>query len=51
MPKTKLTNRKLNALIKDEKEASKEYRSLGLPTLAKDEAKHLKFLQAEKRKR
>jgi hypothetical protein len=52
MPKqTKLTNRKLDALIKDEREASKEYMKLGLPNLAKDESKHLKFLQSEKKRR
>jgi len=51
----KLTSAKLAYLIKDEKKASAEYRKLGLPELAKDEAKHRRFLvkkqkQMEKKK-
>lgn len=45
----KLTKRKLKYLIKDERKASKEYKKLGLPNLAKDETKHLKFLKRLRR--
>lgn len=47
--KTKLTKRKLNTLIKDEAMATKEYHKLGFHNLAKDEAKHHKFLQKVKK--
>jgi rubrerythrin len=40
----KLTEKKLKFLIKDEKKASKMYRKLGLPKIAKDEVKHRKLL-------
>lgn len=39
-----ITKKKLIYLIKDEKKASKEYRKIGFPNLAKDESKHKKFL-------
>lgn len=42
--KKKLTKRRLNYLIKDEKESAKEYRSYGLYSIAKDEAKHRRIL-------
>lgn len=48
MPR-KLTAAKLTYLIKDEKKASAEYRKLGLPELAKDEAKHKRFLVKRKK--
>lgn len=44
MSRPRLTPRKLKALIKDERMASREYRRLGLPSLAKDEARHRAFL-------
>ena len=44
----KISKKKLNALIKDEKMATKEYHKLGFHNLAKDEAKHAKFLSKVK---
>lgn len=41
---TKLSKKKLEYLIKDERAASKEYRKYGLPTLARDEARHRRIL-------
>jgi hypothetical protein len=41
---TKLTKKKIAYFIKDEKKANREYRKYGLPNLARDEAKHRKFL-------
>jgi len=46
----KLTEKKLRCLIKDEKQASQEYRKLGLPSLAKDEAKHRRVLKRKLKK-
>lgn len=49
----KMSCKKLNELIKDEKMAAKEYRHYGLPSLAKDEAKHRRILtriKAQRRK-
>jgi 2-hydroxy-3-keto-5-methylthiopentenyl-1-phosphate phosphatase len=43
--KVNLSVRKLKALIKDEEKASKEYKSYGFKSLAKDESKHAKFLK------
>ena len=40
----KLTPKKLKYFIADEKKANKEYRKYGLPNLARDEAKHRRFL-------
>jgi hypothetical protein len=40
----KLTQRKLGSLIKEEKAASTEYKKLGLPSIARDEARHAKTL-------
>lgn len=40
----KLTNRKLDYLIKDEAKAAAEYKALGFPALAGDEARHRKYL-------
>ena len=54
MAKPKLSGKKLNYYIKDEKKAIRDYKKSGLPNLASDEAKHLKYLQklkAEKEKR
>jgi len=42
--KMKPTCKKLKYLIKDEKHASKEYRSYGFKSLSKDESRHRKFL-------
>jgi hypothetical protein len=39
-----LTKKKLKFLIADEKKASREYRKLGFASLARDEAKHRRFL-------
>ena len=41
---TKPSCKKLKYFIKDEKHAVKEYRKFGFPNLAKDEAKHKRFL-------
>jgi len=41
----KITKKKLKMFIKDEKEGIKEYKEHGLYNLAKDEAKHKKFLE------
>lgn len=40
----KLSLKRLKYLIKDEKKASKEYSKYGFKGLAKDEARHRKFL-------
>jgi hypothetical protein len=50
MAKVRVTKKKLRKLITDEKNASKEYRKYGFNRLAKDEARHRKFL-LEYRKR
>lgn len=41
----KLTKKKIKYFIKDEKKAVKEYRKYRLFNLARDEAKHSKFLR------
>jgi len=41
---TKLTRKKVKYFISDERKAVKEYRKYGLPNLARDEAKHRRFL-------
>lgn len=46
---TRLTKKKLNYFIEDEKKAIKEYNKAGLPNLAHDEAGHLAFLKRLKR--
>ena len=46
----KPTCKKLRALIKDEKKASKEYKSYGYKGLSKDEARHAKFLKNKLKK-
>ena len=43
----KLTEKKIKYFLKDEKKATKEYYSYGLPRLARDEAKHAKFFKAK----
>lgn len=48
--KRKLTIKRLNALILDERKASKEYLNYGFISLAKDEKRHEKFLIALKKK-
>jgi hypothetical protein len=40
----KLTKNKIRYFIKDERKATKEYKNYGLFNLAKDEAKHRRFL-------
>jgi hypothetical protein len=47
----KLSTRKLNYFIKDEKEASKEYAKYGFKKLSEDEKKHQKFFEKLKEKR
>lgn len=44
----KISNKKLNYFIKDEKKATKEYKKVGFYNLAKDESKHEKFLMKVK---
>jgi hypothetical protein len=50
MPK-KLSKKKLRYLIKDEKKASKEYKKLGLKSIAKDESKHSRILSRKLKKK
>lgn len=47
----RLTKKKLEYFIADEKKAIKEYARAGLPKLAGDEARHLRFLKRLKKKR
>jgi len=47
----KLTKHKLKYLIADERAAAKEYRKLGFPNLARDEARHRKFLLRKLKKK
>lgn len=49
--KHKLSTKKINMLIKDERQATKEYKHLGLLNLSKDEHKHKLFLERLKAKR
>jgi hypothetical protein len=46
----KITKRKLNAFIRDESMAVKEYKRFGLNNLAHDEKRHWRFLKAKKKK-
>lgn len=46
----KLTKKKIKALIKEEKSASKMYRKYGLKKIAKQEAQHFKFLSKKLRR-
>lgn len=46
----KLTKKKLQYFIKDEKHAVKEYHHYGLHNLEKDERKHKKFLEKKLKK-
>jgi hypothetical protein len=48
--KMKLTKAKIKYFMADEKMATKEYLKYGLPNLAKDEAKHRKFLLGKLKK-
>jgi hypothetical protein len=50
MPKKKYSAKEIEYHIKDEAGAVKEYRKDGLPQFARDEAKHLKFWQKQKKK-
>jgi hypothetical protein len=43
--------KRLKALIADEKQASKSYRKMGYPQIAKDESRHRKLLEKELRKK
>jgi hypothetical protein len=45
-----ITKRKLKSLIKDERNAVKEYNKLGFSSLAKDENKHRIFLEKQIKK-
>ena len=47
---TKLTKKKIEYFIKDEKKATKEYHKYGLHNLEKDERSHAKFLTAKNKK-
>jgi hypothetical protein len=42
----KLTKTKAKYFLKDEQKAVKEYKKYGLISLAKDEAKHAKYLKS-----
>jgi len=44
------TCKKLRELVKEEKKASKEYKSYGFKGLSKDEARHAKFLKRKLKK-
>jgi hypothetical protein len=44
-PKPKLTLAKVNYFIKDERHAVKSYKRVGLPHLARSEARHLRYLK------
>jgi hypothetical protein len=46
----RMTKKKLKYLIADEKKAVKMYRKYGLPTLARDEAKHRRILMRKLKK-
>ncbi len=48
--KKKLTKRKALALAKEEKKTSVEYKALGFPKLANDEARHSKVFSKEAKK-
>jgi hypothetical protein len=50
MKKKKFTLKEINYHIKDESHAVKHYRKDGLPKFAKDESKHLKYWQEQKKK-
>lgn len=41
---TKISEKKIKALIKDERMAAKEYRKYNLPQIARDESKHRRIL-------
>ena len=41
----KLTNKQIKEFMKDEKKGIRDYKKAGLTRLARDEAKHLKFLK------
>lgn len=41
----RINSRKLKSLISEEKKASKEYRKLGFSGIAKDEARHSRYLR------
>lgn len=49
--KERLTTKRLNYLIADEKKASAEYKKYGFTKLAEDEKSHQKFLENIKKKR
>lgn len=46
----RLTKKKIDYFIKDEKKATKEYHKYGLHDLEKDERRHAKFLLAKKKR-
>jgi hypothetical protein len=47
----KLTKKKVNYFIKDEKKASKEYHKYGFHSIAKDESRHEKYFENIKKER
>lgn len=47
----KLTDAKVDYFLKDEKHASREYASYGFKGLSRDEARHARFFEAEKKRR
>jgi hypothetical protein len=48
--KTRLTKKKINEFIKDEKAGARAYSKFGLPHLASDERKHKRILLKIKRR-
>jgi len=50
MKRSRLTRRKLKALIRDERMASNEYKQLGFMPLSRDEARHKRFLAKKLKK-
>jgi hypothetical protein len=41
---TKITQKKLKSFLVDERKAVKEYKKYGFPSLARDEARHARFI-------
>ena len=49
--KSKITKKKVNYFISDEKKASKEYHKYGFHSIAKDEESHERYFENLKAKR
>ena len=47
----KLTCKKVDYLIKDERKASKEYHELGFHNIARDESRHAEYFKKIKKQR